>query len=243
MEERDVIIVLTGTALFNRMRSLVHTEFYRKLISETANFRLNVYNISDTFDLHKAGISVLHVRAVAGVEKKVVIYVPCRQYQANHMSYADAVRSQQPPKRPMLAVAPLGETPNIQGQGHMAHGQDQTSALPGQGQSNSSQMPGVQQLACKADLQGRGPLRPVGKARGEPLGIRRQGQPQTGPVPVKGREPHHQQQRTSRQRKARDVPAHHRGPAAEAGSPGCPEPALAVVRSFSLSVARRNFSL
>ena len=167
------------------MRSLVHTEFYRKLIGETANFRLNVYNISDTFDLHKAGISVLHVRAVAGVEKKVVIYVPCRQYQANHMSYADAVRSQQPPKRPMLAVAPLGETPNIQGQGHMAHGQDQTSALPGQGQSNSSQMPGVQQLACKADLQGRGPLRPVGKARGEPLGIRRQGQPQTGPVPVK----------------------------------------------------------
>lgn len=171
--------------MFNRMRSLVHTEFYRKLTGETANFRLNVYSISDTFDLHKAGISVLHVRAVAGVEKKVMIYVPCRQYQASHMSYADAVRSQQPPKRPMLVVAPQSETPDTHGQGHMAHSQDQTSALPSQGQSKPSQMPAVRHLACKADVQGRGPLRPVGKAQGQPLGISRQGQPQTGPVPVR----------------------------------------------------------
>lgn len=162
------------------MRGLVHTEFFRKLT--TANFRVNVYSITDTFSLLEAGMSMLHVRAVAGMEKKVVICVPCKQHQAINMSYADAVRSQ-PLQNPMPAVH-HGETPITRGQGQMltAQREDQAPAVQNQGQPKSGQMPVVHQDR-ETNLQGRSPTLVV-RSRGQSPGTRSQGQPETGSLPV-----------------------------------------------------------
>ena len=118
-----MLIVVTGTALYNHMNWLVRAEVYQQL---AAKFRINIYGISDTFDLHKPGVSVMHVRAVAGLEKTVVICVPCQQYQAQQaspMTYADAVRRDPLQPQPGPAPVPEGGAPPVVGvhdsQGHI----------------------------------------------------------------------------------------------------------------------------
>ena len=89
LQPSDVLIVVTGSTLYNNMRMVAHSEFYRQLNS--SGLRVAIYDIRDDFDLQKPHASLMHVRTVAGLEKKVVVFVPCRQYQAVPMTYAEAV--------------------------------------------------------------------------------------------------------------------------------------------------------
>ena len=119
VRDSDVLIVLTGMDTYKNMKCLPFTEFYRQLTSEETKFRVNIYHssIADRFDPSQPGMSIMHVRAVAGVEKKVVVFLPCRQHQAKQMApvqmtYADAVRrqpvsSQQNPKCSQHGLSPV----------------------------------------------------------------------------------------------------------------------------------------
>ncbi|KAL8585748.1 hypothetical protein ACOMHN_040530 [Nucella lapillus] len=100
LADSDVLIVVSSTALYNNMQKLVHTQLYRHLTREDADFRVNVYNVADTFDLHKPGICIMHARQVGGMEKKVVVSIPCKQYQAKQMTYAEALRTSPPSPAP-----------------------------------------------------------------------------------------------------------------------------------------------
>lgn len=98
VDETDVLVVLTGMDAYKNMNCLPFTEFYRQLTRKETGFRVNIYHSSftDRFDPCRQGLLMMHVRAVAGVEKKVVVFLPCRQHQAKQlqMTYADAVRRQ-----------------------------------------------------------------------------------------------------------------------------------------------------
>ncbi|KAK7495823.1 hypothetical protein BaRGS_00012813 [Batillaria attramentaria] len=82
LEEKDVLIVVTATSLYMHMNSLIRSALYEGLTSsKQRNFRVKVLQISDDFDPHSPEILMMHVRAVSGLEKPLVVYVPCLTYQ------------------------------------------------------------------------------------------------------------------------------------------------------------------
>ncbi|KAK7115470.1 uncharacterized protein [Littorina saxatilis] len=97
LKQSDVLILVTGTAVYRNMFNLLYSVFYQQLTRDTIGYRVNIYRIEDDFDLHRPGVSMMHVRAACGTEKKLVVCVPGRHYQAAPRTYADAVRGTDPP--------------------------------------------------------------------------------------------------------------------------------------------------
>lgn len=102
LREKDVLIVLTGIETCNNMARVAYSELYRQLTraeGDHPGYDVLIYENSmrAPYDPLKSKITILHVRAAGGLEKKVVIYVPCCQYKAQPQAtspatYADVVR-------------------------------------------------------------------------------------------------------------------------------------------------------
>jgi hypothetical protein len=79
-----LIVLSGGVGTCSHMHRVAHSQLYRQLTD--AGFSVNIYRDScaDSYDPKDSRMTIMHVRAVCGIEKKVVVFVPCLQHQVKH---------------------------------------------------------------------------------------------------------------------------------------------------------------